>query len=79
MNEALVGYLQQANHVNKMITLFEEMETQFAGTPTAPLGPKKQAYLAVIREYCTSQMPESLERLDRGMGTARSSLPPTGR
>jgi hypothetical protein len=60
---ALMRYLQQARHVNTMIRLFEQMEVQFAGTRTAPLGPHKQQYIRAIGNYCAEEIPECLAQL----------------
>lgn len=71
--EAVMAYLQQAEHLNSMIRLFEQIEAQTSGLANAPLWPKKALYVQVIKEYCDSQMPLCLTRLDQAVHAARGA------
>jgi hypothetical protein len=62
---AAMEYLNQAKHLNEMISIFEQMEVQFAGASNAPLGPKKQAYVRAIHDACLHDVPAAIQNLER--------------
>jgi hypothetical protein len=66
--DALMDYLHQARHINAMIHLFEEIETQTAGLGSAPLGSKKTVYVRQIGDHCQDQIPPLLDKLAQSLG-----------
>jgi hypothetical protein len=71
--DAVMAYLQQAEHVNAMLRLFEQIEVQGAALSGSPLAGKKDTYLRVIKDYCAVDMPAALQRVDRALGTGATS------